>query len=105
MMSFQTSDVSQPGDTSNAYFRAHLYAAEQAAKQKVPSHVIRDDTGNRRYGFCSPDAAIIPTTVLYKIMQMGLESCYDFASISWVPLKKEEWDVYTGEKISAPAKV
>lgn len=87
--SFQTSDLDLGGDTAQAFFRAHVHAARQAASLHTAFYVIRSDTGQKRYGF-GPMAMLDPATYLYKIMHMGLASYWDYASTEWVPLEEEE---------------
>ncbi len=89
--SFVTAEL-EGEETNDAYFHAHLYAAEQAAKNKVTSWVVRDDTGEERYGF-GPDAFFTPTTVLYQIMQMALAAYWDYAQEAWVPLPAKQAEV------------
>lgn len=97
---FQTSDMDVTvGDTSGAYGKAHLHAAQQAANLKAASWVVRDDTGDMRYGF-GPDAIYVPTTHLYRITQMGLNSCFDYAATAWVPLEEEEDAILIGASTS-----
>lgn len=86
--SFAASESGGP-DTNNAYFHAHLCAARQAAEHKITSWVVRNDTGEERYGF-GRTAFLTPTTVLYQIMQMALASYWDDAQNAWVPLPAEE---------------
>jgi hypothetical protein len=76
-------------DTGDGFYRAHLHAARQAAGHKIASWVTRADTGEERYGF-GPGAMFVPTTVLYQIMQMGLNSFWDQNTESWIPLPAEE---------------
>lgn len=84
-MSFATSDMDiTRGDTRNAFFRAHLSAARQAANLMIPSHVLRDDRGEERMGF-GPGAESKPSSDLYKILQMGLASYWDHPTCSWMP--------------------
>lgn len=100
--SFETSDLSlRQGDQNGAFGKAHQHAACQAAAQKVPSYVIRSDTGNERYGF-GPDAWRIPSTCLYQITRLGHASAWDYASTSWVPVKADQ--AYTEYNESQTAK-
>lgn len=97
-VSFETK-VGHNGETSGYGFsRAHLHAARQAANDKTPSWVVRSDTGSARYGF-GPAAFLTPTTVLYKIMQMGLSSYWEDASQSWVPLPSTEEDTEVSNRL------
>jgi len=77
--------------TGDGFYKAHLHAARQAAEHKIPSWVTRDDTGEERYGF-GPGAFLAPTTVLYQITQMGLNSYWCDASESWVPMPSAKAD-------------
>lgn len=88
-MQFPTSDLSLGrGDLSNAFFRAHLFAATQAACSKKVSWVTRDDIVPTRCGF-GPKAILMSTTALCRIMQKGLNSVYDFRTKAWHPLMEE----------------
>jgi hypothetical protein len=86
--SFPTAELPGP-ETNEAYFHAHLRAAQQAAELKIASWVVRDDTGDEKYGF-GRDAFLTPTTVLYQITQMGLGSFWDYATGCWLPLPAEK---------------
>jgi hypothetical protein len=100
--SFQTSDLDlMDGDTAHAFFKAHLHAARQAANLHAAFYVIRDDTGDKRYGFGSM-AMLHPASYLYKIMQMGLESYWNYAETAWVPLEEEEDTMLIAQSTSRP---
>ena len=91
--SFETSLVTNKvGDGNEAHFHAHVYAARQAAEQKLQSYVTRVDTGDARYGF-DTSASFTTTSDLYKIMQMGMASCWDYHTVSWLPLPDIEAEV------------
>jgi hypothetical protein len=96
--SFESSDLTSRGDEKDAYFKAHLHAAKSAANSKSASWVTRSDTGSERYGF-GRNAFVTPTTVLYKIMQLGLSSYWCDASTSWVPLPIEEEDAMLDREV------
>ncbi len=100
--SFESTDLTSRGDEKDAFFKAHLHAAKHAANSRSSAWVTRSDTGDERYGF-GPDAFITPTTVLYKITQMGLPSYWDDASTSWAPMPLEEADEEVRETCDARA--
>lgn len=92
-MMFATSDMSITiGDTQRAFYRAHLHAARQAAQLMIPSHVLRDDLGDQKMKF-GPGAETSPTSDLYKIMQMGLASYWDWSTSSWMPVPRHEQSI------------
>jgi len=96
---FETSDLTHWGDLSEAFYRAHLFAAQLSAGERVTAHVTRDDLNGRRLGF-GPEALWIPTTALYQISQMGLGSYFDYACIAWVPLPLEKGSENLKELVS-----
>lgn len=85
---FATTVLEQGGDTSRAYFKAHRAAAEIAARERKETHVLRDDTGDLRYGF-GPRAYTEGKGILHDIRALGLASVWDFVSNSWIPVSSE----------------
>jgi hypothetical protein len=104
-VSFETSLLSDNpvmGDTTEAYFRSHNHAAKLAASSSIPRYVLRDDTGEERYGFGS-DAALMQSGFLYEIKKLGYASCWDYASRTWIPITTEA--AYTERKKSEPVRL
>lgn len=94
---FYTSDLDQTvGDTSHAYLRAHLWAAEQAAERKMPHYVLSSKFGERRMGFGNHRA-----TVLQDILGLALSSYWDFTTDSWVPLEEDTRTLDVTEELFA----
>lgn len=88
-IAFPTSDMSTgAGDTSRAFFHAHCFAAKQAAGQRVPSYVLRLDTGTLHYGF-GTEALVSTKGVLREIVEKGYPSLWDFKTKCWLPLPPE----------------
>lgn len=76
------------GDTSDAYLRAHLHAAQVAATGTI-AHVTKDNSGNEHFGF-GPSAITIPSSILLKILKTGVHAYFDFTTKCWHPLPTEE---------------
>lgn len=90
---FQTSRMNRrvprlDGDRTSAYYRAHLYAARYADRARSSAYVTRDDLTGERLGF-GPNAAVIATTILYRINQLALRSYFDYGQTAWLPMPEE----------------
>lgn len=83
-ISFATSDLTDFGDTNDAFTKAHMHAAAEAARTKTPHYILRDDSGSRRFGFGGWGA-----TALLDVMNKGFASYWCFATDAWVPLEEE----------------
>ena len=97
---FQTSNLEGESDQNRAYYHAHLYAAQHAAKSHRMAYVHADDLGDERLGFGSR-AAWIETTYLYEIVQSGVQAYFDYRETAWLPLPAEAVSASVGVKESA----
>lgn len=88
MKPFHTSELidnaqdSRQGDTTDAFYRAHMFAATIAANTKKETWVVNSDNFTVRLGF-GTDSIFYPDSILGKILCHAIPAYFDFRTLSW----------------------
>jgi hypothetical protein len=88
MKPFHTSELinnaqdGRQGDTTDAFYRAHMIAATIAGNTKQETWVVHGDNFTVRLGF-GIDSIFYPDSIFGKILSHKISSYFDFKALTW----------------------
>ena len=88
MKPFHTSELidnaqdSRQGDTTDAFYRAHMFAATIAANTKKETWVVHGNNFVVKLGF-GTDSIFYPDSIFGKILSQEIPAYFDFKTLTW----------------------